>query len=856
MRRRILFAVVLVTGVALSLAAYHLARQDEAGRLAADFERRAVNHGKLVGEIVGNFENGLFGLHNLFVGSNIVSREEFTLAAREVRQRYKGFTALEWVPIVPGPNRAAVEAAATREIGQPFQFTTNNGARAPEAAEYMPVLYVEPLAGNEIALGYDLYHGPTTKELNEARQTGHTTVSQRIRLIQESAENRFSIILIWPFFKDFAGERRCVGFVQGIFSIADLLGSHTSQTLDVMFIDPAADAANRVIFFDSPSLGHSEQPSLRETDFHKGLYTEIKLPIGSRHWQVIYRPNEEWAKQSTTNNPAWLLLAGLFITGLLTGLMHVLDRRAETIEAEVEKQTLELKESRRQLENLMQNLPGMAFRSSYASNSQILFMSEGALALTGYTAEELMSHQSHPNKIIHPDDLDRVREKTKAAIAAKTPFEMEYRLRTRNGEEKWALSRGRGVYAESGELRFIEGLVIDITAQKTAETEKLAIERLMQEGQKLESLGILAGGVAHDFNNLLTTIMGNTGLVRQEIGANSTAKESLHQIELASKHAAMLCRQMLAYAGKGQLTKEPLDLEELVTKLQPLLKSSVGSKIDLQFEHDETVPKVYGDPTQLNQIIVNLVINAAEAMEHKAGQIILRTQVREVSEITLGKAVVGHDLPAGTYVTLEVQDHGAGMNDSTLQRIFDPFFSTKFEGRGLGLAAVAGIVRGHQGAMLVKSRPGEGTCFTLLLQPHCPEREALIPAETRQTIAMVVDDDEPIRNVTGQLLESMNYFPVLAASGLDAIELLRRYPDRFSVVLLDCVMPELSGEKTLLRLRSIRPDLPVLMMSGHNERGHNLPSGGNQIVDFITKPFTRAGLQAKLEALLAKQTTI
>ncbi len=851
--RRALVAVVIAVGIGLSLLAHHLARQDEEAHLFADFNRRAENYNKLVREVVGNFENGLFGLHNLFVGSNIVSREEFAIASHEVRQRYSGITALEWVPIVPDPKRSAIESAASREIGRAFQFKTDQGEPAPTAVEYLPILYVEPVTGNERALGYDLKYGPTTTELNVARDTGQFAVSQRIRLIQELEQDRYSIILIWPVLKVIEGQTTCIGFVQGIFRIADLLGRHTSQTLDVMYLDPAADAANRIIFMDSPSMGSTEKPTMSEADFQQGMHKEINLPIGNRQWRVSYRPNSEWLQQNTSQNPTWLLLAGLSITGLLGGLMHVLDRRTDTIEAEVEKQTQELKESRRQLENLMQSLPGMAFRSSYEPHSQILFMSEGAQALTGYTAAEFMSNKSHPSKIIHPDDLDSVREKTKAAIAAKTPFEMEYRLRTRNGEVKWALSRGRGVYEESGALRFIEGLVIDITAQKTAEAEKLAIERLMQEGQKLESLGILAGGVAHDFNNLLTTILGNTGLARQEIGSHSTALENLHQVELASQHAAMLCRQMLAYAGKGQLIKEPLDLEELVTQLQPLLKSSVGKHIDLQFHHDESVPKVYGDRTQLNQIIVNLVINAAEAMEHESGQIILRTQVRVVNEITLGQTVAGQDLPPGEYVILEVQDQGSGMDDSTLQRIFEPFFSTKFEGRGLGLAAVLGIVRGHHGAMSVSSEPGAGTCFTLMLQPHRIESHELIPAETTQPIAMVVDDDEPVRLVTGQLLESMNYFPVTAASGIAAIELLRQNPHRFAVVLLDCVMPDMSGEKTLLKLRTIRPGLPVLMMSGLTERSHNFPPTDDPSFGFITKPFTRATLQVKLEALLAKK---
>jgi len=276
----------------------------------------------------------------------------------------------------------------------------------------------------------------------------------------------------------------------------------------------------------------------------------------------------------------------------------------------------------------------------------------------------------------------------------------------------------------------------DITERLQAESERLALQSKMLEAQKLESLGVLTGGIAHDFNNLLAIMLGNTSLALLELTPDSAIYPSLLQIEHAAQRAADLIQQMLAYSGKGQFVLQVIDLNELVAEMISLLRTSLSKQIHLEFQPARQLPTILADLTQLRQIILNLVINAAEAIGDTAGLVVVCTGVRRYDPASQSIAAFPN-LSAGLYVVLEVRDTGCGMDAVTLRRIFDPFFTTKFTGRGLGLAAVLGIVHGHAGAVHIESEPGHGTTFTILLPPHQAEAPALplAPAELAGRIA-------------------------------------------------------------------------------------------------------------------------
>lgn len=518
----------------------------------------------------------------------------------------------------------------------------------------------------------------------------------------------------------------------------------------------------------------------------------------------------------------------------------------------------EVRESRRQLESLLGQLPGMAFRFINDGHFSPVYVSRGALGLTGHSARDFIEGVIRFEEVIHPDDRDRSRASIAVAVKKRRSFEAEYRIIDRSGRVKWVLERGQGVYDDEGKLLFVEGLAIDITQRKDAEAEKLLVERRLLEGQKLESIGVLAGGIAHDFNNLLTGIIGNANLAALEIPETSRVQQNLHQIEIASQRAAELCQQMLAYAGKGRFMVHRIEFGSLVENTVPLLRASISKRAKLNFEFTQGLPPVLADPTQMRQIVMNLVLNASEALGDQDGEINITTKlVRPTAEDFAGGASVIPPELGQDFVLFQVRDTGCGMTAETMSKIFDPFFTTKFAGRGLGLAAVQGIIRSHKGGLRVISSPGKGSTFTLLFpvvtgatEPGAPRRNTA-PPWRREGLALIIDDEDHVRNVTADMLRSCGMRTELARDGYEGIDLFRAKPQEFDLVLLDMTMPRLSGEETLSLLREVSPDVRVLFMSGYNRREVVDGLSGSGILSFIQKPFTLESLREQLQTILA-----
>ncbi|HEX2854991.1 MAG TPA: CHASE domain-containing protein [Opitutaceae bacterium] len=862
---RVAVGVVLFVGALASGFVFYEARQNELAKARAEFTSRASLHHALTTEILGRYEDALAGLRNMFTLQENVTRSEFVRATRRIEEISAYVRAFEWVPAVPAASRTTVEEAVGRSYGRAFQFTELNAqgdlVPAGNRPEYYPVCYVQPLAGNERAVGYDLKTGPTRAELERARRTRQMTLTRQVRLVQENAD-KLAVVMIWPAFRG-ADADTFLGFVQGIIDVRAAIErtrtttSDQTNLLDALFIDASESQPElRMLHYlpaaKTPVAG--APPS--EADFRNGLFEAHPMAMGGRDWQVLYRPRAGWLAEQLTAAPGVRGASVMLITLLVAGLMHTVGRRAKVIERIVTERTAELTESRRQLSSLMHSLPGMAFRCSVRKPARVLYASEGTLTLTGHPAEDFMEDRVHLRDFIHPDDLERVREATRAGLAAKREFEIEFRIRSRDGVERWLLSRSRGFYGPDGSPEVFEGLAIDITAQKRIETERIAIERKLLEGQKLESLGLLAGGIAHDFNNLLTGILGNASLVRLAVPLSETTDPQLRAIENAAIRAAELCRQMLAYAGKGRFVVEPTALGALVEGMLPLLKISIGRGVRVHLALATDLPFVMADATQLRQIAMNLVINASDAIGDQSGEIFLTAGMTSVDRAALSSAVAGAELPPGEYVYFEVRDTGCGMTPGTIRKIFDPFFSTKVSGRGLGLAAVLGIVRGHGGALQVESKPGQGSTFRLLLPPaaHEPARfstTATARPWSHTANVLIIEDDEIVRTVSAEAIKTYGLTPHLAPNGEAGLALFRKKPRAYDLVLLDLVMPGLSGEETLAELRAIRADVAVILMSGYSETDTLARLADSRSpLEFLQKPFTREMLKVKLRSLL------
>jgi len=404
------------------------------------------------------------------------------------------------------------------------------------------------------------------------------------------------------------------------------------------------------------------------------------------------------------------------------------------------------------------------------------------------------------------------------------------------------------LFDETGRPFVVCGVSLDMSERKRAEAERLTFERRLRETQKLESLGLMAGGVAHDFNNLLVAILGHTSVALEELPADNPARASLAQIELAARRAAELTRQLLAYAGKSRLSTQSLDLNELVREIGQLLHTSVPRTVRLHYELGAALPPIEADATQIRQVLMNLVINAGEAIGVGTGSVTIGTEPVRVDQAVLGETALPADLAEGQYVALTVRDTGHGMDVATRERIFEPFYTTKFTGRGLGLAAVLGIVRGHRGAISVESEPGRGTTFTVLLPAAAAPAPAPPPIapprapEGRRGTVLVVDDEPDVRMVARLMLERLGFSVLIAENGQEGLASFHTHADQIDLALLDVTMPGMGGEQLASAILAARPACRVVLMSGYSEREPR--DGAASVLGFLPKPFTLSDLGA------------
>jgi PAS domain S-box-containing protein len=472
----------------------------------------------------------------------------------------------------------------------------------------------------------------------------------------------------------------------------------------------------------------------------------------------------------------------------------------------------------------------------------ILTWNRAAEELYGYPAREVVGRHAG---IIFPSDRNAEREGllNAAASAGKVIRNFETTRVHRDGSSLTVLLSVSPICDAAGRPVALAVIARDITDQKRHEES-------LREIQKLESLGLLAGGIAHDFNNLLTGVLGNASLLAEEFPATAPQSQIVQALVEAGERMARLTAQMLAYSGRGHFIIEAVDLSRQVVQITSLIQAAIPRNVELRLVLANNLPLIEADTTQLQQIIMNLVINAAEAVGDRNGTVAVRTGVERIGEAQLHADVTRGDPPPGEYVALCVQDTGCGMDEQTRRRIFDPFFTTKFTGRGLGLSSVLGIVRGHKGLLTVDSCPGLGSTFRVFF-PVSSRRRVEDPARPRQArgsgTVLVVDDEEVVRNVATTGLHRLGYTVVTAVNGREAVDRFAADPDAIDVVLLDMMMPVMSGEQALEAMLALKPGAAIVGMSGFDEREAKQRFGG-RIGLFVQKPFTATRLGAAIEA--------
>jgi two-component system cell cycle sensor histidine kinase/response regulator CckA len=436
-----------------------------------------------------------------------------------------------------------------------------------------------------------------------------------------------------------------------------------------------------------------------------------------------------------------------------------------------------------------------------------------------------------------PDVSSVIEQRLERCVEKRVHLSYEEELVFKNESRYWRTTVAPVVL--DGQVRYLVCFGHDLTDMRN----NAELERRLQQTQKLESLGVMAGGIAHDFNNLLTGILGHISLISMDVTCTPELQVHATQVEIAAQRAAALCRQMLAYSGRGRFTTKRLELDQLVRETTELVQLSMSKSARLELALGAKGTLVEGDPSQLQQVIMNLVLNASEACEGNQGLISIATGVESLKRTEQPRADQVLDILEGQFVFLEVTDNGAGMTPQTQSRMFDPFFTTKFTGRGLGLSAVLGIVRGHSGGVGVESELGRGTKFRVLLPvasgEALPEAAAKItPMVHGSGVVLVVDDEEVVRNVARRILESFGFSVVIARDGREAVELVLGAQQPFVAVLMDLTMPNLDGVAAFEQLRSSKQQVPVILMSGYSEQDAVARFAGKGLAGFLQKPFT------------------
>jgi len=500
-----------------------------------------------------------------------------------------------------------------------------------------------------------------------------------------------------------------------------------------------------------------------------------------------------------------------------------------------------LKESEKKYRLLLENSNDAIF---IAQDEVIKFPNPRTERMTGYSAAELAG-MSFVN-IIHPKDRDMVLERQKRGLAGEElPDTYSFRIINKTGKELWVklntvLMNWEG---RPGTLNFIA----DITNEKTLETR-------LQQSQKMESIGTLAGGIAHDFNNILFPIIGYTEMLLADAPKGSESRDSLEEIFKEAMRASDLVRLILTFSRQSLQELKPIRVQPILKEALKLLRSSIPATIKFHQKIDDDCGIIMGDPTQIHQVIMNLCTNAYHAMQEAGGD--LEAKLKEI-ELEVDDVADGNDMKPGPYIRLTVSDTGHGMPSEVLDRIFEPYYTTKEEGKGtgLGLSVVHGIVKAHNGDIRVYSEPGKGTVFHVylpLIKPQDKETELALPEMVHggSERVLLVDDEGPIVRMEKQILERLGYQVTSRSSSIEALEAFRAQPDKFDLVITDMTMPNMTGDKLAGELINIRPDIPVILCTGFSEKISRERVAAMGIKGFLMKPIVNCDLAKTIREVL------
>jgi len=505
------------------------------------------------------------------------------------------------------------------------------------------------------------------------------------------------------------------------------------------------------------------------------------------------------------------------------------------------------------LNSLMQTAP---FGVVFLRNRVIEWCNDRICQILGYSREEMIG-KSTRNYYETEEEFIRVGKELYGNLVGYNTSWVETKWKSKDGEFvdiRINAALRNPQCPEDG----IVGGIIDIREQKKFEQQREQMQERMHQLQKIQSLETLAGGVAHDFNNLLMAMIGSAELALHEIPEISTAREYLNSIIIAGKRGSELAQQMLSYAGRKKLLSNRVNVNKMIEEMVQIIKSSISKKVVLKLELAEQLPLVEGDITQLSQVIMNLVINANEAIGNRSGVIIVRTSASLCDSRYLDTLFLPGELKEGLYVVVEVVDTGCGMDEETRKHIFEPFYTTKFTGRGLGLASVLGTIKSHHGGIKVYSEKGKGTAFKIFLPAieWMDEKDTVFTEEKKEFCyegkCLLAEDEDTVRAITQRMLEYLGFEVISAVDGREAIRLFKEHKDDIKFALLDLTMPHIDGVEACEEIKKMREEIPVILTSGYPHEQIVNKVEMNLFSNYIQKPFRFESLKEAIQQVLSK----
>ena len=499
-----------------------------------------------------------------------------------------------------------------------------------------------------------------------------------------------------------------------------------------------------------------------------------------------------------------------------------------------------LQQSEKRFRNLLHDIPAIAVQG-YGPDGTTQYWNKASEKLYGFSAEEAIG-RNLLDLIIPSEMRSDVEQAMRYMAETGRPIPASELSLKRKDDSLVPVLSSHAIVKAPGREQELFCLDIDLSDQKKADAEKLALEYQLLHAQKMESLGVLAGGIAHDFNNLLAVIIGHCSLAKLR---PTTAVENIQPIETAAERAAALCQQMLAYAGKAHISKTQTNFEEMVDEMVKMSKSTISQNVKITFDLASEIPPIIADASQIRQVTMNLIINASEAIGEKQGEVAVSLAKITIRADQHQKDYIGDIIPPGRYACLEVTDNGCGMDAETQQRIFEPFYTTKFTGRGLGMSAVLGIIKAHNGGLQLFSKPGQGTTFKVYLpisisetaqDPSIQLTSPSLPWKGSGTV-LLVEDEEQVTLIAKVMLEELGFTVIGASNGKEALEQYQRNAKEISLVVTDIGMPVMDGYALFRELKKLNPDLPIIISSGFGDADVTSRIPSEEVAGMISKPY-------------------